>query len=136
MAGALYLDASAVLRATIEAGLSPDVEARLQAADVLLTSRLSPVECARAILRLRLLAQVPEERVAEAERDIDALFSRCDLWELSPTVCELAGRVAPRKNVRALDALHLATYLTARRRLEGLELLTTDDRLRDAASTV
>jgi hypothetical protein len=38
--------------------------------------------------------------------------------------------------VRALDALHLATFVLARRKMEGLELLCTDDRLRDAAGVI
>jgi hypothetical protein len=35
--------------------------------------------------------------------------------------------------LRALDALHLATFLMAQRRIEGLDLLTADARLEDAA---
>ena len=34
-----------------------------------------------------------------------------------------------------LDARHLATFLMARRRIEGLELLTAAERLEDAANT-
>jgi len=37
-------------------------------------------------------------------------------------------------NLRALDALHLATFLNARRRLDDLEILTADSRLQDAAA--
>jgi predicted nucleic acid-binding protein len=36
--------------------------------------------------------------------------------------------------LRTLDALHLATFLTARARIQGLELLTADRRLQDAAN--
>jgi hypothetical protein len=43
--------------------------------------------------------------------------------------------VTPDTALRTLDALHLAPFLLARRRLEGLELLTADERLEDAAST-
>jgi hypothetical protein len=43
--------------------------------------------------------------------------------------------VAPETALRTLDSLHLATFLLARRRIEGLELLTADERLEDAAST-
>lgn len=53
MRRALYLDTSAVLRATLEAGLSPEVEARIGTAVVLVTSRLALVESARAFLRAR-----------------------------------------------------------------------------------
>jgi hypothetical protein len=48
-------------------------------------------------------------------------------------VCELAEVVAPTTLLRSLDALHLATYTLARRQIEGLELLTADVRLREAA---
>jgi predicted nucleic acid-binding protein len=131
---ALYLDTSAVLRATLEEGTTPDVEARIGAAAALLTSRLSLVESSRAFLRLRELAKVPEERIAGAEGAVERLWSRCEVWELTPTVCELARQVAPRGLLRTLDALHLATFVLARRRIEGLDLLSTDDRLLRAAA--
>jgi predicted nucleic acid-binding protein len=35
--------------------------------------------------------------------------------------------------LRALDAIHLATFVLARRRLQALELLTADERLAEAA---
>ena len=76
-----------------------------------------------------------ESRLADARRELDALWSRCELWELSPAVCELASHVAPDHSLRALDALHLATFLMARRRIEGLELLTADERLANAATS-
>jgi len=130
---ALYLDASAMLRAILEAGASPGIENRIRGADVLLTSRLSIVEASRAILRLRQLGQVSETKLADAEREIESLWARCDLWELTPAVCEAARRVAPAKLPRTLDALHLATFLLARQRIPDLELVTADERLQAAA---
>ena len=85
-------------------------------------------------VRLRQQGGVAERRLADAWRELEALWSRCELWELSPAVCDLAPHVAPHTPLRALDALHLATFLMARRRIEGLELLTADERLEDAAS--
>jgi predicted nucleic acid-binding protein len=67
-------------------------------------------------------------------REIDGLWNRCELWELSPEVCYLAALLVPDVALRTLDALHLATYLTARTRIEGLELLTADHRLQQAAN--
>ncbi len=104
---ALYLDTSVALRATVERGTTPDIEARMAAAPVLVTSRLSLVESARALIRL-----------------------------LTPAVCDLACHVGPDRALRTLDALHLATFLTARRRIEGLELVTADKRLEDAARSL
>jgi uncharacterized protein len=129
---ALYVDTSALLRATLETGTTREVEARLETAQTLLTSRLTLVEAARALLRVRQLGRVSESRIADVERELEQLWARCELWELTPAVCELARHVAPGKTLRALDALHLATFLLARRRIEGLVLLTVDDRLREA----
>jgi predicted nucleic acid-binding protein len=71
---------------------------------------------------------------AHARRDLNRLWRRCDIWELSPAVCRLAAEVAPGQRLRTLDALHLATYVLARERIAGLELLTADERLREAVS--
>jgi predicted nucleic acid-binding protein len=76
---------------------------------------------------------ISEERLADAEREIEAVWARCEIWELTRTVCELARAVAPGKPLRTLDALHLATFLLARRRVEELELLTVHARLAEAA---
>ena len=134
MPGRLYLDTSAVLRAALETGITPDVEARIRQADVLITSRLAQVEAARVFLRLRSADTTAEARLGDAEREVAALWARCELWELTAEVCALACQVAPTRSLRALDALHLSTFLLARRRIEGLEMLSVDERLRDAAA--
>jgi predicted nucleic acid-binding protein len=131
----LYLDTSVGLRATLEQGTTSEIEQRIAAAPVLVTSRLSLVESARALLRIRARGGVPESSLADARRELDALWKRCELWELTPAVCDLASLLAPDEPLRTLDALHLATFLLARGRIEGLELLTADQRLEDAANS-
>lgn len=133
MAVPLYLDTSAVLRALLESGTGPQVEERIKNAPLLVTSRLSLVEAAQAVHRVRTQGHVSEQALADATRELDALWARCEVWGLTSQVCELAGRVAPTKSLRTLDALHLSTYLLARRHIEGLELLTEDRRLAEAA---
>jgi predicted nucleic acid-binding protein len=76
---------------------------------------------------------VSEQALADATRELDDIWARCEVWGLTSEVCELAERVAPTKSLRTLDALHLSTYLLARRHIEGLELLTEDRRLAEAA---
>ena len=131
MAVALYLDTSVALRATLEAGTTPEVEALIASSRILVTSRLSLVESARALMRARQLRRASEKDLADVESELDSLWSRCEIWELTESVCELACHVAPGKTLRTLDALHLATFLTARRRIEGLELLTVDKHLKE-----
>ncbi len=136
MAGALYLDTSAALRAELETGVSPSVEARIRASSELLTSRLSMVEASRAFHRLRLRGQTSESKLADAERELNALWARCELWELTAEVCEMARQVARGTPLRALDALHLATYVLARQKIAGLELVTVDARLANAVHAI
>jgi predicted nucleic acid-binding protein len=130
------VDTSAAVRAILESGVTPDVGAQLRSAPLLVTSRLTIVESSRVLLRLRALAGHDEAELADAEREIRELIARAEIWELSLKVCELARAVAPGLPLRTLDALHLATFVLARQQIEGLELLTTDDRLRRAAGVV
>lgn len=132
-AGSLYLDTSAVLRATLEAGLTPEIGARIHAAEALITSRLSLVESARAFHRLRSRSEISERSLADAEREVEAIWARCEVWDLNAAVCEAARHLAPGGRLRTLDALHLATFFQARRRIAGLQLLNSDERLLEAA---
>ena len=50
-----------------------------------------------------------------------------------PATRAAAEGTAPGRPLRTLDALHLATYLLARRHIGDLELLTADRRLTEAA---
>ncbi len=122
-----------MLRAALEGGTSPEIERRIGSARILVSSRLSVVESSRALIRLRALGLAGEARIADAERALAAIWARCELWEISRRVCDLACVVAPRRALRALDAIHLATFVLARRELEGLDLLTADERLQAAA---
>ena len=56
---AIYLDSSVALRSTLEQGTTPEIERRIAGAPVLVTSRLSLVESARALLRVRLQGGCP-----------------------------------------------------------------------------
>jgi predicted nucleic acid-binding protein len=125
----LYLDTSVVLRATLERGTSPQIERQIQSARVLISSRLALVESCRALIRLRALGVVTEDGIADVERDVAAIWARCELWEITSRVCEVACEVAQGKVLRTLDAIHLATFALARREFAGLELLTVDERL-------
>ena len=84
---------------------SPRVEELIRAAPALITSRLSPVESSRALHRLRQLGQVSEAKLAGAQREINAVWTRCELWELTPLVCERARQVAPGKSLRTTNRL-------------------------------
>ena len=93
------------------------------------------METARAFHRVRQLGEHPEVLVADGERAVRRLWQHCEIWQLDKEVCDLAEAVAPATLLRSLDALHLATFVLARREIGELQLLTTDDRLRSAAGS-
>ena len=70
MTSVLYLDASAVLRAVLESGTSPEIELQIEQAPAVITSRLSIVESARAFHRLRTRDSVSPVSLADAERPL------------------------------------------------------------------
>lgn len=135
MSEVVYLDTSAVLRAVLEGGVSPDIERALGSARWLITSRLALVESSRALLRLRAQG-LPETAIADAAREIDSIWARCALWEMTAAICDRAAHVAPLRALRTLDAIHLVTYLQARRQLGDVTLITADRRLEEAADGV
>lgn len=129
----VYVDTSAVLRAALESGTTPEIESRVAISEALITSRLSLVEASRALSRAQQIGRVSERQRVDAEREIDSILGRCHIWEISRAVCERASALAPRAGLRTLDAIHLATLLEARRRLgTEVELLTADERLASA----
>jgi len=136
MSEVVYLDTSAVLRAVLERGVTPEIDRRLSQARYLITSRLALVESARAFHRLRQDG-VGEAALADAARETDSIWARCTIWEMTPTVCDLAGQIAPGSALRTLEALHVATYSMIRRKLGAdIDVLTADRRLEKAMRSV
>jgi predicted nucleic acid-binding protein len=130
----VFVDSSAVIRAVLERGMSPPVDRTLASASALIVSRLALVETSRALLRARLDGRMTVRALAIAQSQVDELWDRCEIWELSRAVCEEARRIAPTLPLRSLDALHLATFMVARRRISSLRLLSTDARMLAAAT--
>lgn len=130
----LYVDSSAALRAVVDDDpeATSAIAGLIERAGHLFTSRLSLVETARALLRLRLEG-ASEGSVARWERDIEDLWAHCEILELDAKVCERARGTAPTSRLRTLDALHLASFLSLRSQIAGLRLLTYDRRLAHAA---
>ena len=129
----VFVDSSAIIRAVLERGLSRATQRHLSSSTALVVSRLALVETSRALLRARVDGRVEADAVREAAEEIDGLWSRCEIWEISRGVCDEASRIAPTLALRTLDAIQLATFIVARKRMTTLRLLSTDARMLDAA---
>lgn len=126
-----YVDASAVLRLLFR---EPGSAVPLSAAERLVSSRLVEVETARAVDRARLVGQLDDRTVARKRAELAEFLKRIDQVAIDDLVIARA-RDPFAVNVRALDAIHVATAELLRAEAEGesLEFWTHDDRQATAA---
>jgi predicted nucleic acid-binding protein len=126
-----YLDASALLRVLFD---EPGHAVRLEAGDRVVSSHIVEVEAFRAVDRVRLLGQLDDAGTARKRKELADLLAMLHLAPVDGTVIRRA-KDSFAVNVRALDAIHVATAeaLLAAADGESLEFWTHDDRQAAAA---
>jgi uncharacterized protein len=125
-----YVDASAVLRLLFrEKG--PQVPL---GAERVVSSQLVAIETFRAVDRERLLGRLDDVQTATKRKELGELLARLDVAAIDDAVIRRASDPFA-VNVRALDAIHVATaeILAAEAAGEPLEFWTHDDRQATAA---
>ena len=128
----IYLETSALLRVIFSQNESEKIIVQMQKANHIITSRLTLVETERAIIRLTLDHPAIDKKRSDLERDLRQIFARVDFVEIDQKVCDLATRISPKSRIRSLDAIHLSTYQILRQHDPAIEMLTCDDKIRQA----
>jgi predicted nucleic acid-binding protein len=126
-----YVDASAVLRLLfVESGPAVPIDG----GDRLVSSRLVEIEAFRAVDRERLLGTLNDGQTAAKRKELADLLATLDLAAIDDAVVTRA-KSAFAVNVRALDAIHVATAEVLVEEAEGepLEFWTHDERQASAA---
>jgi hypothetical protein len=126
-----YVDASAVLRVLFaEPGPSVPFADGVRA----VSSRLVEIETFRAVDRERLVGRLDDAKTAVKRKELADLLTMLDLFAIDDDVIDRA-RGSFAVNVRALDAIHVATaeILVAESGGEALEFWTHDARQATAA---
>ncbi len=126
-----YVDTSAILRILFD---EPGPTVPLDSVDRLVSSRLIEVEAFRAVDRIRLLGLLDDTTTAIKRKELTDMLAMFDLAPVDGAVIDRAkGSFAV--NVRALDALHVATaeVLLDESAGEPLEFWTHDGRQATAA---
>ena len=90
------------------------------------------LECHRVLVRAVIQSELSEAKASRLRAMLERAQAHWTLFQVSETVLSRARRPFPVEPIRTLDALHLATALTAREVLGDLALLTRDDRVRRA----
>ena len=106
----------------------------LDAADLVTASDLTLLECDRSLVRGITLGVLSNERAARIHARLVATAAH---WRLMPITREIVNRARqpfPEEPVRSLDAIHLASALTAADSLPDVGLLSLDRRVRAAGT--
>ena len=125
-----YVDTSAILRILFA---EPGPSVPMTAGDAVVSSQIVEVEAFRAVDRARLLGQLDDTETAVKRKELGDLLAMMDLASIDARVIERAKSPFA-VNVRALDAIHVATAeLLASEAGVDAEFWTHDDRQATAA---
>lgn len=130
----LYAESSAVLAWLLGDHGGELARAQLSAAELVLTSDLTLIECDRVIHRAVALGELTEEEASKRRTLLATASEHWAVFGMDGEMSERARRVFPREPVRTPDAIHLATALVTRNVVTGVQLLTLDERIRKNGS--
>jgi predicted nucleic acid-binding protein len=128
----LYAESSAVLGWLLDESSAADVRRSLAAAEIIVASDLTLIECDRVIFRAAALGELTEAEAADRRAHLTAAASHWQVLRIAPEIVERARQPFSGEPIRTLDAIHLASALVARTAIAGLTLLSLDDRVRKA----
>ena len=126
----LYADSSAVLAWLLGEPAGGDVRDRLAAADFVVTSDVTLVECDRVLRRATALGELSEADAAARRAELASAAGGWTLLRLGGEVIERARRSFPKEPIRTLDALHVSSALVARAAVADVQLLSLDASVR------
>lgn len=126
----LYAESSAVLAWLLGEPPGETVRERLSAADRVLTSDLTLVECDRVLHRAVALRELSEAEAASRRADLAAVAAQWTTIRVGAEVIERARQPFAKEPIRTLDALHLSAALVARAAVPDVVLLSLDDSVR------
>lgn len=129
----LYAESSAVLAWLLNEDAAAEVCNQLAAAEYVVASDLTLIECDRVLIRAVTMGELTEVEAADRRASLIEASAHWHVLRLFPEIVDRARQPFPGEPIRTLDALHLASVLTARGSMAGLALLSLDDRVRKAA---
>lgn len=130
----LYLDTSALVKLYVDEPGRPVVMAAVEQADLVGTSIVAYVETRAAFARRRRERGLTSEAHRRAVRILHRDWPRYLRFEVSETLILTAGNLAEKMQLRAYDALHLASGLTMQAQLGDVVFVCWDHGLARAAA--
>lgn len=132
----LYVESSAALGWLLDEDSSVTVRRLLAASAFTISSDLTLIECDRVLHRAVSLGGLSEPQAADRRAYLRAAAAHWQILRIAPEIVDRARQSFPAEPIRSLDAIHLASLLVARSALPGLGLLSLDERVRRAATSL
>jgi len=129
----LYVESSAVLAWLLGEADGGEVAGSLSAADEVIASDLTLLECDRVLIRAVATGVLTEAAAAERRHILSRAAAHWHGLRLTDEAFERARRPFPLEPIRTFDALHLSLALSARGALPDLAVLSLDRRVRENA---
>jgi predicted nucleic acid-binding protein len=129
----LYAESSAVLAWLLDEESAPSIRRLLSAADFVVASDLTLIECDRVLHRAVDIGELSEVEAADRHAQLVTVAAHWHVLRIGAEIVDRARQPFPGEPIRTLDAIHLASALIARAAAVGLQLLSLDDRVRKAA---
>jgi predicted nucleic acid-binding protein len=129
----LYAESSAILSWLLDEDPVDEIRAKLSAAELVVTSDLTLIECERGLIQARARGRISENDSVLRASQLRRTAHHWVCLALEPEVADRAMAPFPGEPVRTLDALHLAFALAARSLVSGTRMLTLDRRIRGSA---
>ena len=129
----VYAESSAVLAWLLGEHPGGGAEQALGAADLVVASDLTLIECDRVLERAMALGAQSRAQAARRRATLGAASDRWVVLAIDSEVAARSRQAFPREPIRSLDAIHLSTALVARNLVTELQVLSLDERIRDNA---
>lgn len=113
-----------------------DVQRALDAAESVVASELTVIECERVLVRALALGNITEADASDRRATLQSLIVGWTQIRMADAILERAKRAFPDEPVRTLAAIHLSSALTARSSIQGLAFLGLDERVRRNAKSL
>ena len=132
----VYAESSAVLALLLGEPEGARAGEAMMAADIVVTSVLTGIECARGFARARTLRRISSAQLSALLNQLADMERRWYTLELTPDVAERSRGPVPVEPMRALDAIHLATMQLVWREAGEVAMLSLDERVRANATAL
>jgi uncharacterized protein with PIN domain len=104
----LYAESSAVLAWLLDEAAAGEVRRYLAAAEIIVGSDLTLIECDRVLFRAVTMNELTEAEAADRRAHLVAAAAHWQVLRIAPEIVERARQPFPGEPIRTLDAIHLA----------------------------